>query len=72
MYYYFDEKFSDLYDWIIEEGIASEETLQVVINLLGRKVEVLNDVIEVQTGYRSREQYEGEEYEDEDEDEDEE
>lgn len=65
MYYYCDEKFSDLYNWIIEEGIASEETLQVVVNLLGRKVEVLNDVIEVQTGYRSREQYEGGEYEDE-------
>lgn len=67
MYYYHDKKFSDLYDWIIEEGIASEETLQVVINLLGRKIEVLNDIIEVQTGYRSREQYEGEENEDEDE-----
>lgn len=67
MYYYHDKKFSDLYDWIIEEGIASEETLQVVVNLLGRNVKVLNDVIEVQTGYRSRKQYEGEEYEDEDE-----
>lgn len=61
MYYYHDEKFSDLYDWIIEKGIASEETLQVVVNLLGRNVKALNDVIEVQTGYRSREQYEDEE-----------
>lgn len=47
-----------LWDWIIEEGITTEEALTVVTNINGYSEETLNDVIYVKTGYRSREQYE--------------
>jgi hypothetical protein len=51
----------EIWDFIIDNEIASEETLQVVTNLNGYSAETLNEVLYVVTGYRSIEQYQGEE-----------
>lgn len=40
-----------LWDYIIDQGIATEETLQIVTCINGYSVETLNDVLEVVTGY---------------------
>jgi hypothetical protein len=48
----------EIWDFIIEHNITSEETLQVVTNLNGYNAETLNEVLYVVTGYRSIEQYE--------------
>ena len=52
-----NEKENAIYNFILENGFASEETLQVVTNINGYSVETLNDVIYVTTGYHSMEQY---------------
>ena len=52
-----NEKENAIYDFIIENGLASEETLQVVTWINGYSVETLNDVIYATTGYRSMDQY---------------
>ena len=39
-----------MWDYIIDEGIATEETLQVATSINGYSVETLNDVLEVTTG----------------------
>lgn len=52
---------SELYDKIIEYNIASEETLNIITDINGYSVDTLNDVIYAATGYRSIEQFEGEE-----------
>jgi len=50
-------KEDELWDWIVSEDIATEEELRLVTCINGYSVETLNDVIEVRTGYHSREQY---------------
>lgn len=52
-----NEKENTIYDFIIENGLASEETLQVVTCINGYSVKTLNDVIYATTGYHSMEQY---------------
>lgn len=52
-----NEKENAIYDFIIENGFTSEETLQVVTAINGYSVETLNDVIYATTGYHSMEQY---------------
>ena len=44
---------TELYELIIEYGIASEETLNVITNINGYSIETLNDVIYCVTGYRN-------------------
>ncbi len=58
------EKENEIYNYIIDTGIASEEALDLITNINGYSVETLNDVIYALTGYRSMEQLEGEEEED--------
>lgn len=49
-----------IWDYLINHGIASEETLQIITSINGLKEETLNDVLFVVTGYRTIEQYEEE------------
>ena len=42
----------ETWDLIIENGIASDQSLQVATDLLGYNLETLNDVIYILTGYR--------------------
>ena len=41
-----------LWDYLVEQGVATEEELQLVTNINGFTVETLNDVIYARTGYR--------------------
>ena len=49
-------EFEEVWDFIVENGIASEETCTVVCNISGQRTENLNDIIYVQTGYHDMEQ----------------
>lgn len=47
----------DAYDFIVENGIATSEELNLVRNLLdGSWLDILNSVLYVRTGYRTIEQ----------------
>jgi hypothetical protein len=61
------DKEREIYEYIINNGIASEEALDLITNINGYSVETLNDVIYAVTGYRSMEQMEGEDEEEEEE-----
>lgn len=47
----------ELWDNIVEYGIATEDELQLVTDINGYTEETLNDVIYARTGYRSWEQF---------------
>lgn len=47
---------AEQWDYLIENGIVSEETLRVVININGYNQETINDVIHAVTGYRDIQQ----------------
>jgi hypothetical protein len=52
---------SDIWDYIIDNNLASEEALRLVTNINGYNEETLNDVIYSTTGYRDLEQLKNEE-----------
>jgi len=52
---------SEIYDYLIEAGIATKEELNLVTNINGWNKTALNDVLYSRTGYRNIEQMEGEE-----------
>lgn len=53
-------EFTDLWDYLLDNEIASEETLHVVTDINGASIQTLNDVLYVQTGYRTITQHSGE------------
>jgi hypothetical protein len=57
-------KEQEIWDYIIDNSIASEEALTLITNINGYSVDTLNDVIYAMTGYRSMEQLEGEDKDD--------
>ena len=52
---------SEIYDYLIEAGIATKEELNLVTNINGWNKTALNDVLYSRTGYRNIEQMEGKE-----------
>jgi len=46
----------ELYDFLIDNGIVSEETLAVVTSINGTNLDTLESILYVKTGYRSLEQ----------------
>ena len=50
----------ELWDYLLEQGIATEEELQLITSINGYNEEALNDVLYCRTGYRNIEQIEGE------------
>lgn len=48
---------NEIYNYLIETNIVSEEALNLVTNINGYNVDTLNDVIYCLTGYRDIEQY---------------
>ncbi len=52
---------NEIWDYILERGIATEETLKVVTSINGYSEEALNDLLYAVTGYRYMEQIEDEE-----------
>lgn len=51
-----NDNFFDMWDTIIELGIATDDELGLVTALNGRNTCVLQDVLYIRTGYRSLEQ----------------
>lgn len=49
---------SELFERIINDGIATESEVNLVTDIAGYSVETLNQIIYVRTGYRNIEQYE--------------
>lgn len=49
---------SELFERIINDGIATESEVNLVADIAGYSVEKLNQIIYVRTGYRDIEQYE--------------
>ena len=49
---------NEIWDFILENKIASEETLQVVTSINGYSEKALNELLYAVTGYHSIEQYE--------------
>ena len=45
-----------LWDYLLDNGIASEEVLQVVTKINGFNLETLEDVLYATTGYRTLDQ----------------
>ena len=49
--------FDEVWDNIIEYGLATEDELRLVCHINGSKIETLNDVLEVRTTYKDWSQY---------------
>lgn len=56
----------EAWDYLIEQGLASGETLQVVTNINGYSLDTLESVLYAVAGYHSFDQYLDEDEEDED------
>ena len=55
------EELGRMYDWLIEMEIATHKELELITDINGYNMETLNDVLYARTGYRDRDQMEGEE-----------
>ena len=58
-----------IWDYLVENGIATNDELTLVTNINGYNMETLNNVIYARTGYHNIEQLKGEEEEEEEEEE---
>ena len=47
---------NELWEELIERGIATEEQLQLITNVNGYSIQTLEDVLYCQTGYRTLDQ----------------
>jgi len=54
-----DEQRDQLWDYLIDNEIASLDTLQVVTNINGYTLDTLEDILYATTGYKSLKQIEG-------------
>lgn len=59
-----DEERDEIWDYLIEYGIATEDELQLVTNIIGFTKEALEKVIYAKTGYRSLAQLKDEDEDD--------
>lgn len=53
----FEKQFNELWDLLIENGVATEKELQLITAINGQNITTLNDVLYVRTGYRDWEQF---------------
>lgn len=49
----------NLWDYMVEQGIATDDELRLVTSIDGMNIDTLNDVLYVRTGYRDIKQYKG-------------
>lgn len=52
-----DKEYTELWDLLVEQGIATEKELQLITAINGQNIATLNDVLYVRTGYRDAQQY---------------
>ena len=55
----YEKQIAEAWDYLLENGIATEEELRLVTCINGYNTEALGDILYVRTGYRSIEQFEG-------------
>lgn len=55
-----DKTINEVWDLLIEYGVATQEELELVTCINGYNIDTLNDVIYVRTGYRDIEQIQNE------------
>ena len=55
-----NKQITELWDMLIDHGLATEQTLQVITAINGYTLESLNDVLYAVTGCRCIEQYHAE------------
>jgi len=48
---------NEVWEFIIDESIATDEELQLITSINGYNLEALNDVIYARSGYHTMEQY---------------
>lgn len=53
-----DNKLASMWDYLLENAIATEEELQLVTDMNGYNEDTLNSVLYCRTGYRTIEQLE--------------
>ena len=58
-----DKRIAEVWDFIIENSIATDDELQLITSINGYNEGALNDVIYVRTAYHSMEQLQECEYE---------
>lgn len=51
-----DEQTEQLYDYLIETGVATEEEVALVTSINGTNIDTLESILYSRTGYRSLEQ----------------
>ena len=55
-----NKQITELWDMLLNDGLATEQTLQVITSINGYTLETLNDVLYAVTGCRCIEQYHAE------------
>lgn len=53
-----DKEFNELWDLLIEHGVATEKELRLITAINGQNITALNDVLYVRTGCRYLGQFE--------------
>ena len=51
-----DQRINELYDYIVESGIATNDEVSLVCSINGTNEDTLNSILYSRTGYRSLEQ----------------
>ena len=51
-----DNEFSEMYDYLVDCGIANDKEINLVCSINGSNLESLNSILYSRTGYRSLEQ----------------
>ena len=51
-----EDRLIEIWDYIVETGIATEDELRLITSINGTNEDSLNDVLYSRTGYRSLEQ----------------
>lgn len=46
------DSITDIWDYLVNNGIATDDELQLITSINGYNIDTLNDVIYVRTGYR--------------------
>lgn len=52
-----EKKYNDLWDLLIDNNIATDDELDLICHINGWRIETLEDVLYVRTGYRDMQQY---------------
>ena len=60
VYNIMDKKVDEVWDLLIEYGVATQEELELVTYINGYNIDTLNDIIYARTGYRDIEQLQDE------------